>query len=348
MDVTEPTGSAYNARIAAVGTTAVFRLYLRFVVLPAGNVTELLAGDAAGGNDLRLGYQAASRKLTLGFGAAVTPAASTVTAGTWYQVDLRFTANTNPRTADWQIDGVAQTSVSGAATTSTVAALRFGSTVATDVYHVNFDDVMISTTAGDYPIGAGAIEALRPDGMGTSVSSGSFREEDGSAIDANTYLRLDDNPMTSTSLYVRQQVGGVGSYLEFTMDDTTATCIVGVSGVLAYRAATTTTNNGKTSFFDGGTESVVFNGNMSETSLFYKSAILTPAASPWTTAAVNGLDARIGFASDVNPNPYWDALLLEVATGPPVVLGTVTVISTAGNSKVTTTYTDAGNASPPT
>ena len=60
---------------------------------------------------------------------------------------------------------------------------------------------------------------------------------------------------------------------------------------------------------------------------------------------VNGLKARIGYSSDVTPNPYWDALLLEVATGI-YVPGTVTVTSMAGSSTVSTTYTDVGSAMP--
>jgi hypothetical protein len=47
----------------------------------------------------------------------------------------------------------------------------------------------------------------------------------------------------------------------------------------------------------------------------------------------------------VTPSPYWDALLLEVATGI-YVPGTVTVTASAGGSTVTTTYTDVGNAAP--
>ncbi|HLQ48826.1 MAG TPA: hypothetical protein VK233_07615, partial [Candidatus Dormibacteraeota bacterium] len=79
--------------------------------------------------------------------------------------------------------------------------------------------------------------------------------------------------------------------------------------------------------------------------LQYASVIVAPASVPWTQAAVNGLLGRIGFSTDVTPNPYWDALLLEVATGTSVS-GTVTVNSTAGSSTITTTYTDAGASSP--
>src|SRR4029077_17395457 len=47
--------------------------------------------------------------------------------------------------------------------------------------------------------------------------------------------------------------------------------------------------------------------------LQYKSAVVTPAASPWTQSAVNGLVARVGYSTDSNPNPYWDAIVLEAS-----------------------------------
>jgi hypothetical protein len=348
LRIGDPAGSNHSARIAAFGNTTVLRVYIRLAALPAANVLELLSVDAVAGNDVRVGYQtAAGGRLTIRFGAgAVTAASSTISAGTWYRLDLRFVANTNPRTVAWQIDGVAQTSpVAPAQVGTTISTVRFGSTVSADVYTANYDDVLISTTSGDYPIGSGTVVALRPDGMGTSATPGSFRNNDGSAIDANTYARLDESPMTSNADYVRQQTIGAAAYVELTMADTTAACVVGVSGVLAYHAQTTTADNGRTSFFDGATERIVFSGDMSESTAFYKSAIVAPAAAAWTPGAVNGLRARVGYSSDVTPNPYWDALLLEVATGI-TVPGTVTVTSTGGSSTVTTTYTDVGSASP--
>ena len=304
--------------------------------------------DLAAGNDLQVGYQtAAGGRLTIRYGnsGAVTPAASTISAATWYRLDLRVVASTNPRTADWEIDGAGQTSISRGGAGTTINTLRFGSTLSADVYTENFDDVMISATSGDYPIGSGTVEALRPDGMGTSATPGSFREEDGSAIDANTYTRLADDPMTGTAQYVRQQTIGTTAYLELTMADTSSACVVGVSGILAYHAQSNPADNGKASFFDGGTERVVFSGDMSQTAIRYASTIIAPAAASWTPGAVNGLRARVGYSSDVTGNPYWDGLLLEVATGVSVP-GTVTVTSSAGNSTVTTTYTDVGSASP--
>lgn len=346
LRVTDPVSSRHYATIPSAGAVIVARVYLRLAALPAANVTELLTLDALAGADLRLGFAAgASPRLTLGFvGGSVTQASTTISAGTWVRVDLRLVANTNPRTADWQVDGLAQTAVSFAGTASTVSALRLGSNVGADVYTVNFDDVMASATAGDYPIGEGSVLPLRPDGVGTHSVPGSFLHDDGSAIDATTHQRLDDDPLTSSADHVRQQVTGVASYVELTLGDTSATCLVGVAGLVAYHSASSSTNNGKSSIFDGATERILFNGDMSEVGLFYRSAIVARAGG-WTTAAVNALRARIGYSTDVSPLPYWDALLLEAATGVSAP-ATVTITSTAGASTVTATYLDAGPASP--
>lgn len=347
LNVTDPAASANNVSLAfGAPAIAVVRVYVRLASLPAANVTELLKLDAAAGNDLILGYVAATQRFSMRFGAtAVVPAASVATAGTWYRIDMRLLANVNPRTATWQIDGVAQTALTNVASVASTVTFRLGSTVAADTYTANYDDLLISATSGDYPIGAGTVVGLRPDAMGTNVNATSFREDDGTVIDATTSTRLDDSPMTGLTDYVRQQTIGANDYIELTFADTGTACVVGVSALLAYHAAGTAADTGKTSIFDGVTERIVLSGDMSVTPLTYASVIVAPAAASWTPTAVNGLKARIGYSSDVTPNPFWDALLLEVATGI-YVPGTVTVTSTAGSSTVTTTYTDVGTAMP--
>jgi hypothetical protein len=347
LKVTDPVGTANNVSLAfGAPAISVVRVYVRLASLPAANVTELLKLDAAAGNDLILGYVAATQRLSMRFGAtAVVPAASAAVAGTWYRIDMRLLANTNPRTATWQIDGVAQTALTDVASAASTLTLRIGSTVVADTFTANYDDLLISATSADYPVGAGTVVGLRPDGMGTNVNATSFREDDGTVIDATTSTRLDDSPMTILTDYVRQQTIGANDYIELTFADTGTSCVVGVSALLAYHAAGTAANTGKTSIFSGATERILLNGDMSVTPLTYASVVVAPASAPWTPTAVNGLKARIGYSSDVTPNPYWDGLLLEVATGI-YVPGTVTVTSTAGGSTVSTTYTDVGTAMP--
>ena len=119
--------------------------------------------------------------------------------------------------------------------------------------------------------------------------------------------------MTSPADYIRQQANSGTSYVELGLQDVTVTCIREVSAVLAYHAAATSADNGKTSIFDGPTETPVFSGDMSQTALQYKSAVVTPGAGIWSQAAVNGLVARVGYSTDSSPNPYWDSIVLEAA-----------------------------------
>jgi hypothetical protein len=328
------------------GNVVVARLGIRFAALPVGNVTELASVDAVAGSDLRLGYDAATQRLTLRFvGQPAVSASAPLVAGAWHLLDLRATLNTNPRTASWQLDSVDQTAATPSAEAgSTSAAVRLGSTVVADLYTANYDDAFLSTTSADYPIGNGTTFALRPNGNGTHVDPGDFRHDDNSALNATTWTRLDDVPMTSALDHVRQRTTNTASYVELTIEDTALSCLSAVSGLLAEDATGGGSSHGRTSVFDGPTEQLVYDGTMTIGGLAYRSAII-PAGGGWTTATLNGLIWRLGFSSDANPDPHWQAVLLEVATGtiPP---GTVTVASTAGGSTVTTTYTDGGAAVP--
>ncbi len=345
LRIADPSNSRDYVTLPAAGAAIVARVYLRLDTLPAKDVTELMVLDAARGNDLRLGYQASTQRLILRFAnRAPAVADTTIAPRTWVRVDLRLTANENPRTATWQLDGVTQPDISATGGGTTVRYLRLGSNVKRDTYTANYDDVMISATPADYPIGEGAVLPLRPDGMGTSDTPDSFHQDDGSAVDADTYRRLDDDPTDGLADYVAQDVAGASSYLELTLADTTEKCIVGVSGLVAYHAAAAGRDQGATRLVDGGTERIVYSGDMSETRLFYRSAMVPPTGA-WTKAAVNALVARIGYSTDIKPVPYWDALLVEIATGESAP-GIVTVTATAGASTVTTTYTDAGSGSP--
>ena len=358
-DSVAPRSGSYSLRILDGGAAAndvgwtagsnvvVARFGIRFATLPAGNVTELASVDAAAGSDLRLGYDATSQRLTLRFvGQPTVSASAALVAGTWHLLDLRAILNTNPRTASWRLDSVAQTAATPSAEGgSTAASVRLGSTVVADAYTANYDDLFLSTTSADFPIGDGTTIALRPDGNGTHVGSGDFRHDDNTALDATTWGRLDEVPMTSITDFVRQRTTSTTSYAEVTVQNTATTCLSAVSALFSEDATGGGSSHGRTVVWDGTTEHLVYSGAMDVAALAYRSAII-PAGTGWTTAALNGLRWRFGYSNDANPDPHWQALLIEVATGtiPP---GVVTVTSTAGGSTVTATYTDVG-AAPPT
>lgn len=327
------------------GAIRVARLSIQLPTLPSTDA-DLAQFNASTGGDLWIMYKGSGQKLALRIGTG-TPVemSGAFSAATWYSLDIRYNVGTNPRTAEWQVDGVAQTDVTSAeATATSVSSIQLGadSSTISDMY---FDDLMVSSTSADYPIGELSVSSLALNGMGTSVNPPSFQHDDNTAINATSYTRLDETPMTSLADYIKQVTSNTTRYIEMTFADTTQECIRGVSAVLAYHGSATQANTGKTSIFDGTTERIVYSGAMNVTALNYKSLVVPPITAPWSQAALNGLLVRVGYSSDINPVPYWDAVLLEYAwrTSAPA---TITVVGTGGSSTVTTDYTDAGAGVP--
>ena len=293
----------------------VFRIAFRLNALPSGDVRDFLGvWDSTGDDALNIGYNNASQKLSVGFsGGTQRLSASTVSAATWYLLDVRANYGVNTHTADWQLNGTPQTQATKASSAETPNEIWLGPDNSDAVITVWFDDFIISQTSGDYPIGDGKVLGLSPDAMGTSSDPSSRLSTEAGAWGSTTWNKLDEVPMTATSDYVRQTVADTSAYLEMTFGDTSETCINAVQGELAYHAAGTTANvNPKTSLFDSSTERVVYQGNMATTTLSYKSAIVAPAAGTWSQTKVNGLKARIGYAgSSLGSQPYWDDLMVE-------------------------------------
>src|SRR5262245_21929200 len=305
-------GSSVNAlKTFTAANVVVARFAVRLSALPGVN-SNLAYVDTAT-TDLVFGFDQATQKFQLTQGASSALSASTVNAATWYVIDLRYDMRANPILADWRINGVAQTQVSRAAAATTATGFGLGSTVNANIYTANYDDIFVANAATAYPLGDGNVIRLIPDGVGTHNTPVNFSNNDGTAINASSWQRLDEIPLGSGSDWVRQTVTGATSYLEFTFGNTNETCISEVSAVLAFHSAGNPANSAKASAFDGSTESVVFNGDMGGTALQYVSAIATPASAPWSQSTVNGLVARVGYATDTNPNPYWDGIVLEAA-----------------------------------
>jgi len=110
----------------------------------------------------------------------------------------------------------------------------------------------------------------------------------------------------------------------------------------------TSANSTKTSFFDGATEFVLYQGDISfaTTALAYAIKPMT-AAGGWTQARVNGLKVRFGYGTDINPIVAWDDFDIQVAWTPVnSTPATITIVGTGGGSTVSTSYSDAGAGVP--
>lgn len=300
---------ASNAQFAVSGSTVVARFGIRLNSLP-GNV-NLAFIDA--GTDLVFGYNNGSQKFELTSGLTTVASSSTVSAGTWYLIDLRARFGANPNLADWHINGVAQTGLSSAVASSSAVAIGWGSTSILQTYTANYDDILVSLNSSDYPFGDGRILRLGP--IATTYPVTEFQDHDSTPLDANSFGNLDELPMTSTADYIKQITTGATSYVQVDFNNP-AVCVKAVYATLAYSNTTAGANVGKTSIFDGATERIVFSGDMNTTAITYKSAYIAPASSPWTETTINGVVARIGYSTDVSPTPEWHALGLEYETKP--------------------------------
>jgi hypothetical protein len=314
LKIAKTTGNS-NVSKAIPGTpnTAAARVAIRFATLPAANVSQLVTLQTTGGNSPTIYYYTATQKLALKMNGSTAIATSTVAAGTWYVIDMTADIASNPRTANWSLDGVDMGGVSSAEVGSTVSDLRIGSGVSGDAFTANYDDAIVSATASDYPIGDGKVVALRTTGQGTHNGvAGVVVNEDDSAIGAGSPARLADDPMTSTATYLKQTATGASAYAELTFADTADTCFNGVQATAAtHSSAASGTNNAKAVVASGAASTSLFT-NINGTSLKYATSIVTPPAGPWSQSGVNALVAQAGYATSVSTVPYWDAFVVEV------------------------------------
>src|SRR5439155_12991719 len=105
-------------------------------------------------------------------------------------------------------------------------------------------------------------------------------------------------PVNSLTDYVQQTFANSGTYIEFTFQDATQTCIKGVRATVAFHKAASQTDTGTTNIISGATTTAVYSGDHLGVALNWKSSMVTPGAAPWDQAEVNALVGRIGYGTD--------------------------------------------------
>ena len=323
MHINDNSNQAVNAQVQiwpAAGQL-VLRFGIRLVSLPSSNEDDMVEFMPSTGHFLRFGYDQGTGHFMFGYDTFTAQEATniTVAAGTWYLIDLRADMTGATSTADWQVNGSAQAqATAGQSATTFLNVFWGGNSKGSEQFNINFDDMMISTTAGDYPLGDGGSRALVPAGV-TAIndSGGNLKNDDGTAVSGTSWQRLDENPPTSTLDYVKQVGGDTSAYLALGFTQTTQTgCVFGVSGLMAGRSSSNQSDSAKTALWEGGTERVIYSGDMKGTTQKWWSTGITPASGGWTTTKINGLTARLGYYNGVGAQPYWDALVVEYDGGP--------------------------------
>jgi hypothetical protein len=304
------------------GTVTVGSVYFLWHTAPSAAV-RILRFPVAAGSGPTIYFDPADSKIYPYISTAGVKSAA-LTVDTWYRIDWKADVSTGTSTLDVQLDGAAITQKTLVQTATTFSGLYVGfiDAVTGEVF---YDDLIASSTTGDYPIGAHAVVGLRPNADGTHNNAANIMEDSaGNDIDGSTYYaydKLDESPWITTANadYVRQTAVGTGNYCEIQFEDTAQATILGAMALLQYAAATATACTGATIIRDSNAQVTNLYGttatpaDMSETTAFYKSVVVALPSGGWTTAHVNALRCRFGYSDDAAPDPYWLAVMLEVA-----------------------------------
>jgi hypothetical protein len=300
-------------------TVVVLRFYFYVATLP-GSTQTVARIVAAAGSSAQIDLSTTGNLRARWTGNTNGPTHA-ITTGQWYRVEMRANlAGGGTKTLDWSIDGVAKTPDTIAESDSSAANWFLGN-ASNATYTYYFDDVAVSVTSGDYPLGAGFVETLRPDSMSVAGAGVNFATDAGVVPTTADWARLDDDPLGGTSDFVRQSVlDATGSvFVEVGFADNTRTeNINGVQAIMQFRNQSGTGTNTAKTFVRANTVDTYLFGSAAAASsigtiaVSYKTMQVDIGSASWSDSILDGVVARFGFSTDVTPSPLWDAFLLEV------------------------------------
>lgn len=318
------------------------RFRVRFDVLPDVSVQIFhLAGNT--GTGVRFHVSGVILTTCNGFSGG-GPGVPVVT-GVVYAFDVKIDRRANPWTVDVQVNGVpcAQSTSADAADTSAqqlVIGMQAGiPSVTSDVI---FDDILISTTEADYPIGPGFIHPFVPTADGTHNIAGAADFQRGNSgtdiLNATTtaFQLIDDIPMPSGTVDEADNIRAVAppnatDYPECVFGPaagipTPTVAPRGVEVVLAHHQIATQVGQSIVELNDNGTIDTIFDTGASAGVVTYRYARKHYAAGPAGAWVIGGggngdfTDLRVRFrAPDAAPDQCLDAVMVEAAFDGPLL-----------------------------
>lgn len=310
--------------------TGVVRFKINFSVLPsAGSLIfwpdygSTFGLRVSGGNLEMLAVTTAQ--------SIVGPAVST---GVWYLIEMSWDVSANPWTLKFMVDGVEYGPLSVAqASPSASGGIIFGSKTTAINVTMFIDDVALSTTLADYPIGDGFVLGLSPTADGThSFTANDFKYENATTFltSASTVYTHVDDLINNTTDYITDAVSRASNtaYVEvggFALPGSPA--VASINAVTLVASFNSTAGQGNTSSFnlnDNGNISAIFTllstGNGGATlGVFSKTYATAPSSGTWTSGVIGTTKVRFGYSTDAAPVPNWHAVVLEVDCKPVTV-----------------------------
>lgn len=247
----------------------------------------------------------------------------------WAVIDFRFDCTGATWTFDWKVNGVAQTQATWANPAGTITGITFGPTSFFTIT-LDYDDIVLSSTATDYPLPDMHLSALTVKASGTHNTSADFNQTTNngttlSAISTPEALLRDLPPTVSASTdAVAQVTASSSAYLEFNHNSTLAATVYAVKHIVAGWQASASATNLAVVLHDGSMDGLTLGSPASPVSPLFQNSTTTlgwankvynigPSGSLWTSSLVNLLLTRFGWATTVTGDPGVNAVYLEVA-----------------------------------
>lgn len=313
-----------NIDIAAAAVTRIVgRFYFRFATMPG---TACAIVQVTGGPSIRI---SATDQIRPAVGGTVGASSAVLVVNTWYRLDFDFSINVAGNdTATCAVDGLNVGNAADVGLSAGVTALSVGllNTVTADLY---LDDLIISTTAADYPLGSGHVVGYVPNADGTHTATtttivrGTLAAPTGGgnvATSTDTNAWVNGRPLlggaSDNTRLVNHQTNGSTLYAEVDFEPSVeANPPDAVEVITADRQAGTGTGDFQVKLNDNGTEDVVVNrgvvaGAISDRYVNKQYATMVGGGA-WTSVRFNALKARFGYSSDANPDQYWRGIMLE-------------------------------------
>jgi hypothetical protein len=359
LDIVSGSGSAIGSYVGQVATIAnknffwdtntlgtgktdlVVSLKFRFTSFPTSD-NDFHSIDTASSTD-RAGfyYEVATGKIHAWITTAHAASSIALTLNTWYTLQFHYGVSASLETMDWVLNGTTQTQVTNNLGASTIARYAIGNRGGSNGT-LQVDDVAVSTTAADHPLPNYNIRLVSADTGGTTTEIGTANSTarfttnntlDSTHNSANILAAISEVPPTigATASGVAQRAGGASDALSIPMTtfslggDTITACKVYVCGWANGTAA----NNLGIRAWNGSAETVLVAGTVA--SSFSNSttdpdwfAALYAGVTNQTT--LDALEIRLGYSTDIAPEPGAHAVYAEILTLP----GTVSTVTPNG------------------
>jgi len=287
----------------ATSQVVVFRAYV-YLLTAASEAAPLFHVYATSGYDAYVMYDLAQQKFSVGNGTTHTLSTELAYTGQWYRFDVKVDGRNNPVLIDWAIDGTDQTQHSVVNAATTYGRLRICHAGGATSHDTVFDDVVVSQTLDDYPLGAGEIVGYRvTTTSGThNQTTGDLQNEASSNVsDADSSGGKVNEAAPDTTSYVKQVVARSTTYWEGIYDTSGATQAPrSVEQVVATRAVSAGANDQKAQLYDGSSAADAYaltsTPNTSLT-VHRKMWAAAPSTGAWTLGKLQAARIRWGFGT---------------------------------------------------